>query len=185
MFKVIAFTGRRPKDLCGYNYDSYRSFVKELTAFLAGIVDPSGTEFISGGAQGFDQLAFWAVNCLKREHSEWNIKNTVYVPFKGQESRWAKTGDFSQNDYQKMLRFADEVKYLSDNVSNYGDIVKAMHSRNHAMVNDCDKLIALYPTDDWKTSKGGTAECMRYASSVGKEIVQIRYSIISSNLHIL
>lgn len=173
--KKIAFTGRRPKDLCGYDYNSYRSFVKELTTFLATF--GSDVEFVSGGAQGFDQLAFWAVNCLKREHPDWNIKNVVYVPFKGQECRWAKTGDFSQSDYQKMLRFADEVKYLSEPLSNYQDIVKALHGRNHAMIDPCDVLIALYPSDDWCTSKGGTAEAMRYASSIGKEIMQLRYVI--------
>lgn len=180
MNKVIAFTGRRPKDLVGYDYDNYRSFVKELTALLATYGD--NTTFITGGAQGFDQLAFWAVNCVKREHPEWRgIKNVVYVPFKGQENRWAKTGGFSQADYQKMLRYADEVKFLNENLSEYEDIVKALHSRNHAMIDDCDKLIALYPSDDWKTSKGGTAEAMRYASSVNKEIIQLRY-VINNNV---
>lgn len=184
MNKTIAFTGRRPKDLVGYDYNKYREFVKELTALLATTYGDN-TTFITGGAQGFDQLAFWAVNCVKKEHPKWhNIKNVVYVPFKGQESRWAKTGDFSQEDYRKMLRFADEVKYLNDSLSKYSDIVKALHSRNHAMIDDCDKLVALYPSDDWKTSKGGTAEAMRYADSIGKEIMQIRYSVVSGNLHI-
>lgn len=182
---TYAFTGRRPKDLCGYNYDNYREFVDKFVIKLSTIIDTNKENvFVSGGAQGFDQIAFWSVHRLKRQHPEWNIKNVVYVPFKGQESRWAKTGDFSQSDYNKMLRFADEVRYLSDHLSDYQDIVKALHNRNHAMIDDCDKLIALYPSDDWRSSKGGTAEAMRYASSVKKNILQLRYTIVNGCLQI-
>jgi uncharacterized phage-like protein YoqJ/uncharacterized protein YeaO (DUF488 family) len=185
MSKTIAFTGRRPKDLCGYNYDNYRTFVKQLTDILDGLNQQGYSKFISGGAQGFDQLAFWAVNCLKREHTDRHINNVVYVPFRGQECRWAKTGDFSQADYNKMLRFATETIYLSENLTDYSQIVNALHSRNHAMIDDCDLLVALYPSDDFMTSKGGTAEAMRYAKSVSKPILQIRYVINNNELSIV
>ena len=182
---TIAFTGRRPKDLCGYNYNSYRTFVKQLTGILDNLNQQGYSRFVSGGAQGFDQLAFWAVNCLKREHTDRRIDNVVYVPFRGQENRWAKTGDFSQADYQKMLRFATETIYLSEGLTDYGQIVNALHSRNHAMIDDCDLLVALYPSDDFMTSKGGTAEAMRYARSVSKPILQIRYTINNNELSVV
>ena len=63
----MCFTGRRPKDLFGYNHDAYIPMVEAIKRDLRGFVSNGYTEFISGGAQGFDQLAFWAVNALKRE----------------------------------------------------------------------------------------------------------------------
>ena len=67
--------------------------------------------YITGGAQGFDQLAFWAVNSLKKEY---DIQNIVYIPFQGQERLWKKTGMFGQKDYQKMLALADQVINVSE-----------------------------------------------------------------------
>ena len=40
-----------------------------------------------------------------------------------------------------------------------------MQLRNEAMVNDCDLLLAL-----WNGTSGGTANCIRYANSVKREI---------------
>ena len=185
MGKTIAFTGRRPKDLCGYEYESYRTFVDQLTCILDGLNQQGYSKFIGGGAQGFDQLAFWAVNRLRMKYAR-QVDNIVYIPFRGQESRWAKKGNFSQEDYGKMLRFATETVCLSDCcLEDYSRIVEAMHNRNHKMINDCDLVVALYPSDDFMTSKGGTAETMRYAKSVGKPILQIRYVINNNVLSIV
>ena len=182
--KTIAFTGRRPKDLCGYDYNCYKKLVSQLTDILDQLYSQGYTCFISGGAQGFDQLAFWSVNCLKRDRKR-EVDNTVFVPFKGQECRWAKDGAFGQKDFAKMLNVATNVNYLSDILSDYKEIVNALHNRNHAMINNCDLLVALYPSDDFMTSKGGTAEAMRYAKSVGKPILQLKYVIANNEISIV
>ena len=91
--KAMCFTGRRPKDLYGYNHDAYIPMVNAIKSCLRKHISQGYTKFISGGAQGFDQLSFWAVNALKREG--YDIKNIVYVPFKGQEKAWKETGLFS------------------------------------------------------------------------------------------
>ena len=84
---TICFTGRRPQDLCGYDYKSkYEGLQKWLTGYLEEFYKKGVRNFISGGAQGFDQLAFWVVEDLKKNHPD--VKNIVYVPFQGQESRW-------------------------------------------------------------------------------------------------
>lgn len=44
-----------------------------------------------------------------------------------------------------------------------------MQKRNEYMVNLADKVIAV-----WGGSSGGTANCVRYAKSVGKEIIIIK-----------
>lgn len=172
---TVCFTGRRPKDLCGYDTTKYEPFVKWLTEYLDTEFYMKGVRnFISGGAQGFDQLSFWAVNNLKQRHSD--IRNIVYVPFRGQDSRWLKTGSFSQTEYRQMLSAADEVKYLYEvTTSDFRAVAKALTDRNHDMVNASDAVIALYPSDDYMTSKGGTSECMRYACKHRKRIFQIKY----------
>ncbi len=181
--RTACFTGRRAKTLCGYDGEKYTSFHNQLVEYLETLYTEGIREFISGGAQGFDQLAFWAVNELKQRHND--IKNTVYIPFRGQESRWAAHGMFSREDYNLMLTKADEIKYLKEiNTSDYNQVVKALYDRNHSMVNNSELCIALYPSDDWRTSKGGTAECIRYARNKNIETRQIRYTINNNGLSI-
>ena len=177
--KTVCFTGRRPKDLLSYdnryNKEYYRSLVNYLKETFRKLYEEEGyTRFISGGAQGFDQLVFWAVNALKRDGLP--LENIVYVPFKGQERMWAKTGLFSQEDFNLMLSLADEVNVLVDHIPS--NVPVTLHERNHAMVNDSDLIIGLYPDDSWRTAKkGGTAECLKYSSKMGKKIAQIKYKI--------
>lgn len=172
--KNLCFTGRRPKDLFGYDHDAYIPMVEAIKKILREEFIPQGyNKFISGGAQGFDQLAFWAVNALKREG--YDIKNVVYVPFRGQERAWKDTGLFSQKEYNLMLRLANEVIYLKENLYSRSDIVKALYDRNHAMVDNSEAVFGLYPDYCWALpeTKGGTAECLKYAQQRGKKIYQL------------
>ena len=81
MSKTMSFTGRRPKDLFGYVKENYVPLVNKLTDELIQFYKEQGFDtFITGGAQGFDQLAFWAVDRMKRQG--YMVKNIVYAPFK-------------------------------------------------------------------------------------------------------
>lgn len=180
----VCFTGRRPNVLGGYDKKNYIEFVNKLIDYLKTYVTED-IEFITGGAQGFDQLAFWAVDeLIHRNNTEFNIKNIIHVPFKGQERRWLKYGLFGQNEYRAMLNKADDIVYLNDELDDKYEIIKALYDRNHSMVNTSDMVIALYPDDSWKTEKGGTAECMRYAKSKHKKIIQLKYKIENNKLGI-
>lgn len=166
---ACCFTGRRPKDLFGYDRNQYFPLVNALKDNVRSLYHTGYRVFISGGAQGVDQLAFWAVNALKRdEHLP--ILNVCYLPFPGQEHRWAKTGLFSQTDYKNMLEYADQYLFVTSsvNMDDKGAVVKALHTRNHAMVDDTDYCIGVYPNQDWRVSKGGTAECLKYVESQHK-----------------
>lgn len=173
------FTGRRPDSLYGYSSRKrYDGIVKTMTSVVMALVSVSGTRtFISGGAQGGDQLAFWSVEHAKRNLSDSNIdiSNVVYVPFKGQESRWENSGLFGQDEYAKMLDMADKVTYLyGKRPDSYWKTMQLLFGRNHAMVNDSGIVIALYPIDDSVLSqKGGTVETMRYAFSMSKPVIVI------------
>ena len=171
---IMCFTGRRPKDLFGYEKARYLPLMEALKSCLRQHINEGYDTFISGGAQGFDQLSFWAVNRLKDEYS--HIRNIVYVPFEGQERIWKDTGLFSKHEYRLMLKFSDEIHVVTPgNIGNKADVVKALHDRNHAMVNTSDAVFGLFPDLSWQspTVKGGTAECLKYAHSAGKPIYQL------------
>lgn len=179
--RTICFTGRRPKDLAGYQKAGYETFILQLANLLIDICvqENKPMTFISGGAQGFDQLAFWAVDLIKQQRPDLTIQNVVYVPFKGQARAWKgnESDLFGQDNYNQMLKAADNIVYLKDELQDRQQIVQALLERNHHMVNDSDFVIALYPTDNWQNSSGGTAECMRYANDHYKDILQIKYTV--------
>ena len=56
--------------------------------------------------------------------------------------------------------------------------------RNQEMIDASDMVIALYPDETWKTSKGGTAAAMKYASKKNKPIYQVKYIINGGKLQI-
>ena len=181
-YVTCCFTGRRPKDLCGYKWGNYQEFMNTLINYLDTLYSQNVRRFISGGAQGFDQMAFWAVDALRKKHPD--IENIVYVPFEGQEGRWMDGSDaFTRSEYYAMLKAATSVNVLidKDHVNQY-KVPKYLLDRNIAMVNDSDFVIALYPGDDWTTNTGGTSHCMRYAKGKGKSIHQITYTI-NKGLH--
>lgn len=182
MGKTIAFTGRRPKDLCGYDKDAYNGFIFQLSSMLEYYHRQGYDRFISGLAQGFDMLAFHAVNQLKASGT--NVQNVVYMPFRGQELRWAKYGVFSQDEYRRILNSADEVKILCDHADtgDYRTVARLLDERNHAMVDNADLVLALHPDEDWRHSRGGTANCMRYAKSKHVPVHRISYAIKNNRL---
>lgn len=111
---------------------------------------------ISGGALGVDQYA--ANICFKL-----GIPVIFAIPFLGQEKAWPEA---SQKTYHRLLDKADEVVIVSEG----GYSPEKMQRRNEYLVDHCDILIAVFiPTE----TKSGTANCINYAKSVGKEIIYI------------
>ena len=175
----ICFTGKRAKSLAGYSRENYQQLFDKLYEFLYRLVEiykEFDIEFLSGGAQGFDQLAFWAVEKLKR--NGYSVKNIVVVPFKGQENPWKDQGTFSKEDYNLMLSKADNVVILSEDSNNYADKYK---DRNHYMVDHSVAVIGLF-----NEISGGTGECISYAKEQKQNrqmtIYQIPYSIINGSV---
>ena len=175
--KAIAFTGPRPKKLCGWKHASYKNLIDTLVLKLNDYYKMGVRKFISGAAQGFDMCAFLAVQKMKNRYGYDDVQNVVYVPFKGQESIWSEYGCFGQLEYRQMLEDADEVKILVSSMPDVKLLPKLLCDRNTAMVKDCNILLALYNKDDWMDTKGGTQDAMVKAYTMGKEIHQIHYEI--------
>lgn len=173
-------TGRRPKDLCMYNTVKYNSFVTDLSELLYEEFYASRgvRRYISGAAQGFDQMFFWAVERMKTSHKLTDVENVVFVAFEHQEVRWADKGCFSQAEYWLMIKKADMVVVVCDENN-----IESLFTRNHAMCDNSYYCLALYPDDNWRMSKGGTAECMRYAKNACPKLMRLGYEIDNMGLH--
>ena len=162
----IAITGHRPDKLGGFDaqnpvrVDLRRRF-KDVIISLAASSWPEHTEVYVGGALGFDTDA--ARVCV-----ETAVPFIAAVPFPSQWKRW-KPSD--QTVYRNMFTYAKRVEYVSpvDPPLAYGDgsaVVAMMNARNRYMVDRCDLVVAA-----WDGSPGGTAHCVKYAQSKGKEIL--------------
>lgn len=175
---TVCFTGHRPKNIFPdgpYNEvrrKDYQAIVDQVARIVRTLTEQGYTRFISGGAQGFDQLCFWAVYKVSRDHR--HIENILYLPFKGQEQRWARGGLFSQHEYHQMMRIASHIQYCSKHIDtrNLREVTHALMFRNKCMVNDSSLVIGQFEDNSWKnpTTKGGTADCLRYAQQMDRTI---------------
>jgi len=149
---IVAATGHRPDKIGGYDWNNptrqrIRLWMDQQLVAL------DATKAISGMALGVDSDFFDVANGFEMDV-------VAAVPFKGQEKAWPRS---SQEEYHRRLREATEVVYVCDE----GYAAWKMQKRNQWMVDNCDVLLAI-----WDGSDGGTANCVKYAQSVGKTIIR-------------
>jgi uncharacterized phage-like protein YoqJ len=182
---TIAFTGHRPNATpFGYDAEAWNAMREKIAKAIKFVAQRKGeTEVtvITGGAQGVDQCAFWAAHDIKHDpDAGLTIKNVLYMPFEGQESRWRDYGPFSKTEYRQMVDAADSVRVCSPVKTGAPkpEISRALMRRNAAMIDDCDILIAVTDIDDKNIpSHGGTANAMRYAQSRGRAIAKLSLTL--------
>lgn len=162
----IAITGHRPDKLGGFDaqnpirVDLRRRF-KDVLISLAASSWPEHTEVYVGSALGFDTDA--ARVCVEAA-----VPFIAAVPFPSQYRRWRPD---DQKVYHNMLTYAKRVEYVSsvdppESVGVNFAVINMMYARNRYMVDRCDLVVAA-----WDGSPGGTAHCVKYAQSKGKEIL--------------
>lgn len=179
---TIAVTGHRPNQMGpGYGYDDARPWralqtrVADAFQAIAEERGESAVRVITGGAQGADQVAFWAAEELKTRGLK--VTNTVFVPFDGQESRWRENGLFGQADWRAMLARADEsVVVTRPRPTDRGSVVRALHARNDAMMAAADVVVAVTHLDPnaVANASGGTAQAMRTCVTRGIPLRTVR-----------
>ncbi len=169
----IAITGHRPHKL-GNDYDLTSPLIKWIRKQITSIINSynkgeftqtytSNLTFITGMALGIDTL-------FAKIAIENNIPFIAAIPCVGQEYRWIKK---SQDLYNEILSHPLCTKNLLRN-SMYTNT--CMQNRNIWMVDNCDLLIAV-----WDGTSGGTANCVKYAKSVNKEIIIINPLTFNNN----
>lgn len=172
----ICFTGHRPNKLGGYDWNSYKNIkiMQKLRKEIIKVIEANKGEeilFICGGALGIDQMAFEICYKLKTKYN--NIKLEVAIPFKNQDKNWFSKDDIKR--YREQIEKADLVTYVDKleeyKIKGYAEDVyytAKMQKRNEYMTDNSDIVIAV-----WDGSKGGTANCVRYAKKLNKEIIVI------------
>lgn len=153
MSKIIAVTGHRPNKLNNeYNMDGPCSlYIKNSISQI--IKEEKPTKLISGMALGVDMI--FAMIAIEN-----NLPLIAAVPFVGQEKIWPQK---SQKIYNDILSYAKTEKII---VCEGGYSAYKMQKRNEYMVNNCDKIIAVFDGSD-----GGTGNCVKYAKTINKEII--------------
>lgn len=154
---ILACTGHRPDKLpdkkTGYILPNptYIKICRETEKILKEL---KPDKCISGMALGYD--SYCANICIKL-----GIPFIAAVPFKDQDKVWP---DSSKRIYHKLLSKAESVVIVSE--GEYS--AEKLQIRNEWMVDNANILLAC-----WNKSKGGTANCINYAKSVGRDIVYI------------
>ncbi len=164
--KTCCFTGHRPDKLYGYDLGNpkYRDLFKKVENHIIYLIESKGVNrFITGGALGFDTLAFLVVESLK---DRYEIENILAVPFKNQDVKW-----FQRNRelYSSMLDLADKVievdkepAYIIQGIETETYHPAKMQKRNEFMVNNSKYVIAC-----WNGSRGGTGNTINYVKGLG------------------
>ncbi len=116
------------------------------------------TEFICGGALGFDTLA--AEEVLRLKETFPHIQLCLVLPCRSQAARWTAA---QQKTYASILEKADTTECLFENYVN-----GCMQMRNRRMVDRADVCVAYYTG-----RPGGTAYTIQYAREKGVRVLFI------------
>lgn len=156
---IVAFTGHRPDKLGGYKLPNptYIYVCQEIEKNIKAL---NPDKIISGMALGVDQ---WAAHIAYKL----GIPFIAAVPFEGQEGKWP---DVSKNTYIRLLNVASEIVIVSPG----GYAASKLQIRNQWMVDNCNKLIAV-----WDGTAGGTGNCVKYAKSkkIDEDIIYVDPSL--------
>lgn len=116
------------------------------------------TDFISGGAIGFDQIAASVIIAKKRKGQD--IRLIFALPCRNQDERWSVEQKYQ---YHSLLTQADEIIYVSDKY-----YAECMRKRNEFMVDRAAHCICALMHD-----RSGTGQTVRYAKQYGVKIINV------------
>lgn len=125
------------------------------------------TEFITGGALGFDTMAAEQVIALREDYDF--IKLSLYLPCKNQDANWS-----SENcaRFRRIMELADSVHYITDTEHTRG----CMRKRNQAMVDASTSCIAYLINP-----RSGSAQTVKMAEKKGIDIINIAEKMLTDN----
>lgn len=159
--KTCAFTGYRPSKMpWGYDETDARcvEFRFRLRESLEYLIGKGYTDFMSGGALGFDQMAARIVLSL-REKYPW-IRLVMVIPFDGQADKWSRE---QRGCWLEIIEASDRVIRISHEYDK-----GVFFKRNHYLVENADLLLAAFDGQP-----GGTAGTVAYAKRHGVKVLRI------------
>ncbi len=150
----VCFTGHRR-----IKREDLPALVGRLDVLIARCADAGYTNFIAGGAVGFDTLAAKRVIEARKIRPEITLE--LILPCRDQTSRWKDLRDI--NTYRDLKGEADRVEYLQI----FYD-AECMMKRNRKMVDSSSVCIAYF-----NGKSGGTANTVEYAARQGLKIINL------------
>ncbi|MCL1862807.1 MAG: DUF1273 domain-containing protein [Defluviitaleaceae bacterium] len=131
---------------------------KRLSEAIDQLILQGVTDFISGGAVGFDHMA--ATLVLSKKHQGADIRLILALPCRDQDKDWTEMQKYM---YHIFLAEADEVHYVSKKFT-----PDCMKKRNYYMVDNSAYCICALLRDI-----SGTGQTVRYAQKQGLQITNV------------
>lgn len=125
---------------------------------LESLIDRGVSDFISGGALGFDQIAASLI-IAKKEMGK-DIRLIFALPCTNQDAAW---NEKQRTLYQNLLSEADEIIYVTEKYNPF-----CMKRRNRYMVDHSNVCICALLRE-----KSGTGQTVAYARKKGLHIVNV------------
>lgn len=122
------------------------------------------SDFYAGGALGWDMLCEEAVIALRKNLAP-HIKLHLVLPCPPEEQT-AHWSSFDKEVYRKILEAADSVEVLSEHYTK-----DCMKNRNARLAELGDVCVCYY---DENRRRSGTAQTVRMAERLGREILNIK-----------
>lgn len=132
--------------------------VRRLSIEVDALVRQGVTDFIVGGALGFDQISASLI-ATKKEMGA-SIRLIFALPCHNQDAQWSSE---QKRLYRALLMEADEVRYVSEEYSS-----DCMKKCNDYMVENSGCCICALLKD-----RSGTAQTVRYAREKGLRIINV------------
>jgi len=157
---IVAFTGHRPASLNGYEAKDNKELLWALHERIEKLIlENKANVFISGMALGIDTWAALSVLKLKEKYPY--IKLICAIPCKDHSSKWVAS---SKKLWKEITSKADKVVYVSEEPFTKW----CMQARNVWMCDNCNMVLSV-----WDGTEGGTANCVAYATKIGKFTINI------------
>lgn len=155
--KTVFFTGHR-------TIENDRETIQKLMTTLKKLILNGAADFYAGGAIGWDMLCEEAVLVLRENHFP-HIRLHLVLPCPPEE-QIAHWSSFDKEVYRKILEAADSVEVLSERYTK-----DCMKNRNARLAELGDICVCYY---DENHRRSGTAQTVRMAERLGKEILNIK-----------
>lgn len=152
---AVCFTGHR--HLTDADRDRIRA---RLPGLLNRLIAEGITDFVAGGALGFDTLM--AKTVLSARKKEPRLKLILFLPCPEQAAKWTPA---EQAEYENIKAQADEVYYTADRYTS-----SCMLDRNRQMVDHSRVCIAFYKESH---ARSGTGSTVRYAARQGVPVYNL------------
>lgn len=150
----VCFTGHR-----NIKKEDLPALIERLDVLIERCAQRGFTNFIAGGAVGFDTLA--AKRVIEARSRRPEITLELILPCRDQTSRWKDLRDI--NTYRDLKGEADRVEYLQI----FYD-AECMMKRNRKMVDSSSVCIAYF-----NGKSGGTANTLEYAARQGLKVINL------------